>query len=62
MIFAAPAMRAPCMIEMPMPPAPATSTVAPFGHLRRVQHRADAGLHRAADDARDFERCVVDRP
>ena len=27
--------------------------------LRRVQHRADAGLHRAADHARDVERRVV---
>ena len=31
MIFVAPATRAPCTIEMPMPPAPATSTVAPSG-------------------------------
>ena len=27
----APAIRAPCTIEMPMPPAPITSTVAPSG-------------------------------
>ncbi len=33
MIRVAPAMRAPCMIEMPMPPPPATSTVAPSGTL-----------------------------
>ena len=59
MIFVAPATRAPCTIEMPMPPAPTTSTVAPSGTLRRVEHRADAGLHRAADDARDVERRVV---
>ncbi len=39
----------------PMPPAPATRTVAPFGHARRVEHRTDPGLHRAADDARDVE-------
>ena len=31
MIRVAPAMRAPCMIEMPIPPPPATSTVAPSG-------------------------------
>ena len=31
MIRDAPAMRAPCTIEMPMPPAPTTSTVAPSG-------------------------------
>ncbi len=29
MTFAAPAMRAPCTIAIPMPPAPTTSTVAP---------------------------------
>ena len=31
MMRVAPAMRAPCTIEMPMPPAPTTSTVAPSG-------------------------------
>ena len=29
-----------------------------FGNARRVQHRADAGLHRAADHARHVERRV----
>ena len=31
MMFVAPAMRAPCMIAIPIPPPPATSTVAPSG-------------------------------
>ena len=59
MIFDAPAIRAPCTIEMPMPPAPDDEHGRALGHLRGVEHRADAGLHRAADDARDFERRVV---
>ena len=58
MMRAAPATRAPCTIESPMPPRPITSTVAPGSTLRRVEHRADAGLHGAADHARDVERHV----
>ena len=59
MMRAAPAMRAPCTTERPMPPRPSTSTVAPSSTLRGVEHRADARLHRAADHAHDVERHVL---
>ena len=55
----APAMRAPCTIAMPIPPAPDHEHGRAFGNLRGVEHRAHAGLHRAADHAHDLERRVV---
>ena len=58
----APAIRAPCTIEMPIPPAPTTSTVAPSGTRAVLSTAPDAGLHRATDHAHDLERRVVGRP
>ena len=41
-----------------MPPRPKTTTLSPGFDLRRVDHRADAGGHAAADIAARVERRV----
>ena len=58
MMRAAPASRAPCTIGEPDPAEPHHEHGRALLDARRVEHRADARLHRAADHARDVERHV----
>ena len=58
MILSAPTIRAPWMTLSPMPPRPNTTTLAPGVDLGRVDHRADARRHAAADVADLVERRV----
>ena len=58
MIWRAPPMRAPWMIDSPTPPQPNTATVCPACIARAAQRRADAGQHAAADQRGAVERQV----
>ena len=58
MIRDAPAMRAPWTTEIPMPPSPITSTVAPGTTFAAVDDRTHAGLQGAADHGREIERHI----
>ena len=51
MIGSASARARPWMTLRPMPPTPMTTTVSPWLDLGPVEHRADAGDDRAADEA-----------
>ena len=56
MMRSAPAIAAPCTTFSPTPPQPNTATLEPGSTLRGVEHRADAGGHRAAHQRRAVER------
>ena len=55
----APASTAPITHDRPTPPRPITATVDPAGHLGRLDDRADARRHAAADERRDLGRHAV---
>ena len=59
MMWRAPPMRAPWMIDSPTPPQPNTATVWPGLEPGAAQRRADPGEHAAADERRLVEREVV---